>query len=314
MFSEQRIRGVLFYLSVLTFFVGLPFILSFALGYKFNPRTFKFTQTGLISIKTYPQGAQIYLDSKLLDEKTPATMQELLPGVYNIRLELEKHYSWVTQVNVEPRKVVRLEKVILFPVRPNIKQINQGAIASFYVDKEKGKIYYLNQSENAFFVSDMEGEKFERLNSVPEDFNYPLKEMKISPDRDKMVFFNDRQVCVVYLNPEKSLLYGQAPLLLNYPNQRITHLFWHSDSYHLLVITDKNIAIIESSSKINPINLVNLNKMAAGFFYDIDKDMLYFRDLQRGADGLIYENVYKLEINNKDSVLSNIIRPSKNDK
>ena len=314
MLSEQRIRGVLFYLSVIAFFAGLPFILSFALGYKFNPRTFKFTQTGLISIKTHPQGAHIYLDSRLLDDKTPATIQELLPGVYNIRLELAGHYSWVTQVNVEPRKVVRLEKVILFPVLPNIKQINQGTIASFYVDKERGKIYYLNQSENAFFVSDMEGEKFERLGSVPQDFSYPLKEFKISPDREKMVIFNDRQICVVYLRPEKSLLYGQDPLVLNYPNQRISHLFWHSDSYHLVVITTKNIAIIESSPKINPINLVNLNKMASGFFYDIDKDMLYFRDLQPGADGLTYENVYKLEINNKNSILNNIIKPNQDDK
>lgn len=314
MFSEQRIRGVLFYLSVFAFVAGLPFILSFALGFKFNPRTFKFTKTGLISIKTYPQGAHIYLDSKLLDEKTPATIQELLPGVYDIRLELEEHYSWVTQVNVEPRKVVRLEKVIFFPVRPNIKQINQGAIASFYVDKERGRIYYLSQSENVLFVSDMEGEKFERLNSVPEGFNYPLKELKISPDREKIVFFNERQVCIVYLNPEKSLLYGQAPVLVSYPSQRITHIFWHSDSYHLIVITDKNIAIIESSPRINPINLVNLNRMASGFFYDIDKDMLYFRDLERGADGLTYENVYKLEINNKNSVLSNIIKPNQDDK
>lgn len=314
MSNEQRIRGVLFYLSLATFFIGLPFILSFALGYKFNPRTFKFTKTGLISIKTHPQGARIYLDSKLLDEKTPASIQELLPGPYNVRLELEDHYFWATQVNVEPRKVVRLEKVILFPVRPNIKQINQGAIVSFYVDKEKGRIYYLNQSENAFFVSDMEGEKFEKLSSMPEGFSYPLREMKISPDKEKIVLFNDHQVCVVYLDPKKNLLYGQVPLVLNYPNYRITHLFWHSNSYHLIVITDKNIAIIESASKINPINLVNLNKMASGLFYDIDKDMLYFRDLQRGADGLNYENVYKLEINNKNSVLSNIIKPSQNEK
>ena len=265
MFSEQRIRGVLFYLSLVAFFAGLPFILSFALGYKLNPRTLKFTQTGLISLKTHPQGARIYLDSKLLDEKTPATIQELLPGVYNIRLELEEHYSWVTQVSVEPRKVVRLEKVILFPVRPNIKQINQGAIASFYIDKDRGRIYYFSQDENAFFVSDMEGEKFERLNNAPEGFTYPLKELKISADREKMAFFNDHQICIVYLNPEKSLLYGQTPLVLNYPNQRISHIFWHSDSYHLLLIMDRNIAIIESSPRTNPINLVNLNKWPGDF-------------------------------------------------
>ena len=312
MFKEQKIRAVLFYLSVIGFFTGLPFILSFALGYKFDPRTFKFTQAGLISIKTNPQGAHIYLDSKLLDEKTPVTIQELLPGIYNMRLELEGYYPWLAQVNVEPRKVIRFEKVILFPVRPNIKQINQGVIASFYVDKEKGKIYYLNQSDNAFFVSDTEGEKLERLESVPEGFKYPPKELKISPDREKAVFFNDHQLCIAYLDPRSSLLYGQAPVVINYPDQRITNLFWHSNSYHLIVVTNKNIAIIDPSSKMDPINLVNLNKDASGFFYDADKDILYFRDLQLGADGLTYENIYKFEIANKNSPLNNIIRTGQN--
>ena len=68
MLNEQKIRGILFYLSVSIFFIGLPFILSYALGYKFNPRTLKFTQTGLISIKKTPE-THIYLDSKLLTKR-----------------------------------------------------------------------------------------------------------------------------------------------------------------------------------------------------------------------------------------------------
>ena len=72
MFSEQKIRGALFYLSFVAFFAGLPFILSFALGYKFNPQTWKFYRTGLIYLKTQPEGARIYLNDKLIPEKTPA--------------------------------------------------------------------------------------------------------------------------------------------------------------------------------------------------------------------------------------------------
>ena len=44
----QRLRGILFYLGLLLFFTGLPFILSFALGYKFNAHALKFVKTGLI--------------------------------------------------------------------------------------------------------------------------------------------------------------------------------------------------------------------------------------------------------------------------
>lgn len=314
MFSEQKIRGVLFYLSVAAFFLGIPFILSFALGYKFNPHTFKFTKTGLISIKTQPQGARIYLDSKLFSEKTPAIINELLPGAYSIRIELGEYYSYGAQVNVEPRRITRLEKVILFPIRPNIKQLNQGKIASFCVDKEKGSIYYLNQDENTIYKSDLEGEKFEEIGSLPEGFNYPPKELKVSSDGGKILIFNNHQICVVYLNQEDNLPYYQPSFILNYPARQIEHVFWHSDSYHLLLITDKDIIVIEANPKSNQISLVNLNNRISRFFYDVDKDTLYFPDYQRGADGVVYENIYKLELNGKTSILNNMIKLKQNER
>lgn len=39
MLNEQKIRAILFYLSLIIFLAGLPFILSFALGYKFDAQT-----------------------------------------------------------------------------------------------------------------------------------------------------------------------------------------------------------------------------------------------------------------------------------
>ena len=155
MVSEQRIRNFLFYLSVLVFFTGLPFILSFALGYKFDHRTMKFTQTGLISIKTHPQGANIYLDARLLKDKTPATIQELLPGSYNIKVELAGYYPWITQVNVHPRKVSRFEQIILFPLRPNMKQVNHGNIQHLFLIKGESIILMIRIM---FYVSTSEGE------------------------------------------------------------------------------------------------------------------------------------------------------------
>ncbi|MCX5701222.1 MAG: PEGA domain-containing protein, partial [Candidatus Omnitrophica bacterium] len=145
MFSEQRIRAFLFYLCLAVFFAGLPSILSFALGYKFDPSTFKFTKTGIISIKTQPEGVDVYLNGKLFSEKTPATINELIPGTYSLRLESERYYPWVSQVKVEARKVVRLEKIILFPKRTHIKQLNQEEVSSFWLDTQNSRIYYFNQ-------------------------------------------------------------------------------------------------------------------------------------------------------------------------
>ena len=307
MFSEQRIRKALFYLSLLIFLSGLPFILSFAMGYIFDVRTLKFTKTGLVDLETQPQGAIVYLNKVLLKEKTPATIRELLPGTYNINLELENHYPWVRDVRVEAGKVTRLDKIILFPLRPNVKQMNKDKISSFWLDLDRGRIYYLDDEEKAIYRSDLEGEDFERVGSFP-GINFPVKEWKVSPDREKLVCFNPRKIAVVYLNPKPNLPSAQAaPLMLENPNRRITNVFWHSDSYHLVLITDRNIEVQETILKSQPINLVDLNTRNVPVFYDDTKDVLYFLDSERAPDGKYYDNVYKLEIGAKFSPFQGLI-------
>lgn len=307
MFSEQRIRQVLFYLSVFIFFIGLPFILSFALGYKFNIHTFKFTKTGLIGLETQPQGATVYLNKVLLTEKTPTTIRELLPGTYSITLELMNHYSWEKDVRVEAGKVTLLDKIIFFPLRPNIKQMNDDKISSFWPDLDKGRIYYLNDQEEAIYISDLEGDSFERIGSLS-GINFPIKEWKISPDREKLVCFNARKIAVIYLNPKLNLSSAQvAPLMLEDSSRKIINVFWHSGSYHLILITDRNVEVLEATFKSKPVNLVKLNTRNVSVFYDNTKDVLYFIDSERAPDGRLYDNVYKLEIGPKFSPLQDLI-------
>ena len=184
MSGEQKIRAFLFYVSLAVFLIGLPFILSFALGYKFDPRTLLFTKTGLIVLKTQPADASIYLNGALLNEKTPATINELLPGSYNLKIELTKYYPWLGGVNVNAGRVTRLEKVILFPLRPNVRHLNKYKISYFWLDSDAGKIYYINQEENTIYRSDLEGTGFERYGMLP--LGLPAQQKyKISPDKEK---------------------------------------------------------------------------------------------------------------------------------
>jgi len=309
--NEQKIRAILFYLSVAVFFGGLPLILSSALGYKFNPHTFKFTKTGIISLKTQPQGAEVYLNGRLLNQKTPATINELLPGSYHLKLVLKKHYPWIAQVNVEPRKVARFEKIILFPNRPDIEQLNQNKISDFWMDKEGDRVYYLNQEEHILYRSDLQGERFEEIGNIPAEFSALPEDLKISPDKQKMLIFNAHQVCILYLKPQGTYSV-QAPVILNFPGKQIDKVFWHSDSYHLVLATDNNIEVLDIESISNPVNLVNLNKKISDVFYDVDKNTLYFMDSQIAEDGTYYDNVYKLELGSEERLLRDLIKSKQN--
>ena len=312
MLREQKIRSVLYYASVLVFFMSLPYILSYALGFKFNPRTLKFTKTGIIAIETQPAGASVYLNGVLLDKKTPVTVQELLPGKYNVRIELERHYPWSSDTTVEGRRVSRLDKIILFPLRPNAKKLNKEKISSFWVDKERGRIYYVDLRENVIYRSDLDGENFQDIGILPEIFPHP-KKWKLSPNKDKLLSYNLTQIVVVTLEMTEEMSTSDSAVVLNLADTRIVDAFWHSDSYHIIVVTDRSIEVLEAQPKTVPVELASLNKKNTTVFYDEAKDVLYFLDSQRAADGNYYDNVYKLELNAKSFPFQKLIRTEENE-
>ncbi|MCX5699251.1 MAG: PEGA domain-containing protein [Candidatus Omnitrophica bacterium] len=295
MLNFQRTRGLLFYLSVLLFFIGLPFILAFALGYKFNTHTLKFVNTGLIFVKTQPLGAKIYLNGKLIAQRSPASMQELLPGTYKITLELARHYPWKAEVEVEAGKVSRVDKVILFPVRPNLQQLNQEKFSSFRVVPEKKVVYYLDQEKKVLYRSNLDANNFDDIASLPDKFTQ-INGWEVSSDQKKIFVFNYHQISVILFDTQIDDEYSASLVLLDYPQEKIVEVFWHSDSYHLVVLTDKHVGVIESRLGAVPINLVELNKGGQAAFYDTKEDALYFSDSQRSSDGSFYNNLYKLEL------------------
>jgi len=290
----QRIRAVLFYLSILVFFIGLPFILLFALGYKFNPHSLKFTKTGLIFLKTQPEGANIYLNKKLLKEKTPASIQELLPGSYSIRLEMEDYYTWTSPVEVEAGKVSRIDKIILFPLRPEFKQLNQENVSSFRFYAQAGLIYYLDEVELVVYQTDINGNNFQDVAALPENF-LNIQDWDVSHDLTKLFLFNNHQVAVISLESPDIYSYSDVPVYLDYPKSKVLKVFWHSDSYHLVVITNKNIEVVEARSQSPRVSLARLKSESLTAFYDQERDLLYFTyPLQDESSGK--NNLYKLSI------------------
>ena len=296
MLAFQRVRSFLFYLSLLIFFAGLPFILLFALGYKFDPATFKLVKTGLIYVKTQPDGASIYLNNKLTPGKSPSSIQELLPGSYKMTLELAQYYPWKGEVSVEAGKVSRLDKIILFPLTPDLEQLNQEKFSSFYLDAESGLIYYLNRKNGIVYRSNLEGSNFEDIASLPEDFS-EIKEWGVSPDKTKLFIFSPRLIAVIFFEGANNYEYTDSPVFLDYPGERIIQAYWHSDSYHLVVITNKHVGVIESRTGAIAVSLVELSKENTASYYDNKRDILYFSDSQQSADGTTYNNLYRLKLN-----------------
>jgi hypothetical protein len=310
---EQKIRGLLFYLSAAVFLFTLPLILSFALGYKFDKRYFKFAKTGLIVLKTQPSGATVYFQGKPLGEKTPVTIQELLPGEYDLSIELEEHYAWSGRVRVEGGKVSRLEKIILFPLRPDIKKISQAGISTFCFDHDRAVIYYLLDADNCFYRSGANAASPERVSGPVAPLEKPLA-CRISPDNTKIVYFNQRQLGLAYLEQNSNRLPRKPSFIFSCNFQNLINVFWHSDSYHVILMDDRSIKVIEANPQASPIIVTKLIKKDSIPYYDSFDDMLYFIDSQPDAEGHLHDSIYKLDLNIKVLPFEDLLRIKTNER
>ena len=303
----------MFYLCCLVFLLGLPSILAYTVGYQFDRKTFKFTRTGLISIKTDPAGASVFLDKVLFSEKTPCSINEVLPGAHHIELALEGYYPYSSDIEVSPSKVSRMEKVILFPLRPDVKQLNKDRISSFWIADPHDQIYYINLEESAVYKSDIDGEHFKlAANFIP--LHLPAKKWIFSPDRQKLLYYNAHQIGLVSLEPEAAPLTQSSQFVIDYLEDNILHVFWDADNYHLIAAGEKKIAILEAKQDAVPFTLVNLNKRDSQVVFDPREETLYFSDSQRAEDGKLYDNVYKLELRAKLYPFMDFMRLKSNDR
>jgi hypothetical protein len=108
--------------------------------------TFDVKQTGMISAKSNPQGANVYLDGKLLTA-TNNTLSGIQPGKHNLRIVRNGYVDWEKEIEVFPELVTDITAVLITQT-PRIEPLtNTGA---------KTPTLSYSQERIAFFSKDTE--------------------------------------------------------------------------------------------------------------------------------------------------------------
>jgi len=191
-----------------------------------------------------------------------------------------------------------MEKVILFPLRPDVKKLNQERVSSFWFDEARNQMYYMNFDDYAVFRSDADGSRFAMAAQLL-PLARPVRHWAVSHDTKRVVYYNAREIAVAGIRPEEAPDEGARNFIISYFGDAIRTVFWYSDNYHLIILGEKQIAIIETRLNPEAVVLVSLNRRNAEAWYDARSDILYFSDAQKAQDGTAYDNVYRLELKTK---------------
>jgi hypothetical protein len=117
---QKKTRYLLLLIGFIFFIFSAPIIVLYVRGVSYDLETGKFTQTGILSIKTEPESVSIFLNGEKTSDKAE-NIKFLNPKEYEISLKKEGYFEWSKRLNVESGKVT-------------------------WVSPAAGKIYLLKQS------------------------------------------------------------------------------------------------------------------------------------------------------------------------
>jgi len=290
-------RAIAFYISVALFCILLPVILSYALGYKIDFGLLKIYKTGIIYLSSNPAGASIYINGKKHADLTPARIEELKPGAYKVEVKREGFYPWEKDITVKPNMVTKADRIVLFPITQDINRISRYPMDEFVIS-DKNYIYHM--TGYGLFRSNMDGSSLKRMSPYS---NWP-KEMhgkKFSPNEEKILYFTAYDIFVIHLNLDKDASEDglsakvEEVMTSEYP---IVDVFWYSDSGYIVVVTNKDINVVElrGEGTRNIALLYKFNSSPRSLYYDSSSDSLYFTD-NRVEEGLKEGSyLYKLDL------------------
>lgn len=134
--SISFLRKFLFYVFALIYMVLCPVLVLYSIGYILRPGTIdQLAKTGSIHLSSVPSGATVYLKNRRYNEKTPTTVQGLLPGDYDVKVSLKGYQSWRRVVSVRAEEAAAFDSIAL--IKNNSGNIASDAEAKFIPKDEQ---------------------------------------------------------------------------------------------------------------------------------------------------------------------------------
>jgi hypothetical protein len=138
-------RRIIYSIFIVAFLVILPLIILHSTGYRFNSKKSILQKTGIIFLESKPKDVDIFINGKIVENRSPVRIKNLLPNKYDIRISKEGYMDWQKRVDVYDGQTTFLQYVRLFKDNGQPGALISGDI----LEMQKGK------NDNALLLKEL---------------------------------------------------------------------------------------------------------------------------------------------------------------
>lgn len=139
---------------ILLFFIITPIFIGAALGYRYNWTTKNIEKRGAFYIKSWPRGADIFIDNKRMRQKTPSQITDISSGSYTVTVAKENYAPWQKKLPVYSGETTFAEDIVLFLENRVKTNLGQGA-QQILLNQKQDQYAYLDET-NQLNITDIE--------------------------------------------------------------------------------------------------------------------------------------------------------------
>jgi len=136
----RSLRRILFWILTLAYAVLCPLLIIHTLGY---------LNSGLIIVESLHADARVLINGRQVAQETPATIPDLSPGMYTVRIELDGHQPWMREVLVERGQASVLDHLFLLPNYDTMETITEESFDSLHPIEGTPYIILLRKNQAA---------------------------------------------------------------------------------------------------------------------------------------------------------------------
>lgn len=142
---SKTLRTILFLLFVFAFLVSAPLVVLYTAGYRFDLDHGRIVHTAVLNISSIPRNATIFIDDEEQPDRTPAIIENIIPGEHEIRLEKTGYRAWSQRINFMSREATFASDIVLF-LEEQATFIDHAEMTETSVSPDGSRLAYITQT------------------------------------------------------------------------------------------------------------------------------------------------------------------------